>query len=102
MSTLVIPLSFVSPRIYSHLPYRFIHRFRHYNILEIVDLGSGPHLPRRPKLQGPFHQLMFFAVWRHRHTLLSQVLEYDFPTNLLSSQELLGIFTEGENSFRSL
>lgn len=74
----------------------------HVNIYGMADLTSCPYLPRRPKLQRPFHQLMLLAVWGHRHTLFGQVLEYEVAVNLLPSQELLGIFSEGENCLRSL
>lgn len=67
-----------------------------------ADLTSCPYLPRRPKLQRSFHQLLFLTVGGHHHTRFGQVLEYEVAMNLLPSQELLSIFSEGENCFRSL
>lgn len=59
------------------------------------------YLYRRPQLQGPLYKHVFLAVWGHRHTFCSQVLEYQVTLNLFPSQELFGIFSEGENGFFS-
>lgn len=58
-------------------------------------MTSSPYLPRRPKLQSFFHQLVFLAGGGHRQTFFGKVLEYEIPMNLLPPQELLGIFGEG-------
>ncbi|KAA8588282.1 hypothetical protein FQN60_001476 [Etheostoma spectabile] len=52
------------------------------NHVNITGMSSCPYLPRRPKLQCPFHKLVFLTVWGHRHTFLGQQME-EFDSSAL-------------------